>query len=136
MTISFISLACLYCYYRINNLLNINLLNIVEFFLAILGVVAIILLFKFLFQYKQKIKILDFISKYTFPIYLMHTIFSAGIRILILKLNIVNFYCHFILGFIVGIIGPIFITKVLEISKYGLFILYPLKTIKKYTNNN
>ena len=136
MLVVFVFLANLYCYYKLNNVLNINILNIAEFFLAIFGVLTIILFLKYLFQHKHKIKILDFVSRYTFPIYLMHTIFSAGIRILTLKLNIVNFYFHFILGFFAGIIGPILITKLLEKSGFGLFVLYPLKTIKKYTGSN
>ena len=72
-----------------------------------------------------------FITKNTMLIYLMHTTFSAGIRIVLLKIRIENFYLHFILGLLLGILGPIIVAIILEKLKYGNIILYPLKTVKQ-----
>ena len=61
----------------------------------------------------------------------MHTMFSAGIRIVLLKVGVYNFYIHFILGLTMGMLMPVLVTIILEKIKYGEIILYPLKTIKK-----
>ncbi len=127
----FVLLALIYCYIKKNNLLNTHLLRIVNFVLAIYGIIVSIEIFKKYYKKFEKIKICNTIAKYTFPIYLMHTTFSAGIRIALLKIGINNFYIHFILGFIIGVFVPMIIAKILAKTKYGNIILYPLKTIDK-----
>lgn len=139
--IIFIILSLGYCYIVENNIISKNITLIFKFLLAILGVIVNIKVFKNLVKVIEKYKILNIIAKNTFPIYLMHTTFSAGIRIILLKFNISNFYIHFILGLVLGILGPIIVEKILEKIKYGNIILYPLKTLKevrkeKYENSN
>lgn len=140
-TITFILLALLYCFMIKEQIIDNRILQILKILLAILGTLVSIQIFKNLTDVIAKQKILNEISKNTFAIYLMHTIFSAGIRIVLLKLEITNFYLHFVLGLLIGILGPIVVAKILEKIKYGNVILYPLKTLKevrkeKYENSN
>lgn len=131
-TISFICLSLVYCYIIEENIMAENgIMAIFKFLLAILGVVASIQVCTNLTNIIKKRKVLNLISKNTFPIYLMHTMFSAGIRIVLLKLGVINFYLHFVLGLILGIFGPIIVAIILEKTKYGNFVLYPLKTVKQ-----
>lgn len=49
-----------------------------------------------------------FLGNISLPIYVMHTIFSAGLRIMLLQVGIDSLPIHFVLGTIIGIIGPLF----------------------------
>lgn len=131
LLIGFVILSLLYCYITLNNIITNNITILIKLILAIIGIIVNIQLFKNISKYIEKNNLFYLLSKYTFPIYLMHTFFSAGIRIVLLKLNIDNFYIQFILGFGLGIVGPILVAKILEKIKYGNIILYPLKTIKE-----
>lgn len=126
-----------YSYIVKEQIFNIRgLLPIIQFLLAIYGTIVSIQFFRLIENKLVYCKIINFMSKYTFSIYLMHTMFSAGIRIVLLKLGIYNFYIHFILGLIMGMVMPILVTIILEKTKYGEIILYPLKTIKKIKEDN
>ena len=131
LLICFVILSLLYCYITLNNIITNNITMLFKLILAIIGIIVNIQLFKNISKYIEKNNLFYLLSKYTFPIYLMHTFFSAGIRIVLLKLNIDNFYIQFILGFGFGIVGPIIVAKILEKFKYGNIVLYPLKTIKQ-----
>lgn len=140
-TITFFLTALLYCFVIKEQIINTKIMQILKMLLAILGTLVSIQIFRDLTNRIAKQKILNEISKNTFPIYLMHTTFSAGIRIVLLKIGIENFYIHFILGLALGILGPIIVAKILEKIKYGNIVLYPLKTLKevrkeKYENSN
>lgn len=135
ITISFVILSLLYCFTLEKHIINNKIMILFKFLLASMGIIASIQVFKNLTKYIEKSKILNVISKNTFPIYLMHTIFSAGIRIILLKIGVNNFYLHFVCGFIIGIIGPIIVGKILEKTKYGNVILYPIKTINELKLN-
>lgn len=76
------------------------------------------------------------ISKYTFPVFLMHTIFAASLRSLLFKVGISNSAIHIILGLIISFVGPILAAKVMEKLKYPEFLLYPNKFIKIGTKNH
>ena len=69
-------------------------------------------------------------SIYTFPIFLMHTIFAAGIRAILLKCGVNNSPLHIILGITFSFFGPIVAANILSRIKWADFILYPGKYIK------
>ena len=50
---------------------------------------------------------MDFFAKYTMPIFLMHTLFAAPIRSVLLKLGIGSSVIHVVLGLGISFIGPI-----------------------------
>lgn len=76
-------------------------------------------------------KILLFISRYSFHIYLLHTIFTSAIRILLIKMSIYNYYIHTIIGILVGILIPCIIGFIS--SKYSIlnFVFAPTHVITK-----
>lgn len=133
--IFFVLLGLTYCYILQNKIIENSIIAIFKFSLAIWGIVINVRIFKNSVETIKKYKVINKISKYTFPIYLMHTIFSAGIRIVLLKIGINNFYIQFIFGFIFGIICPIIVANILENLKYGNIILYPIKTLRELRNN-
>lgn len=129
--ILFVALTLGYCYLKINSILNESILDVLKFILAIYGTFISIAIFRKLTVYLKNNYIINKIAKNTFPIYLMHTIFSAGMRIVLLKIGITNFYIHVILGLVLGIIGPIIVAEILKITRYGNIMLYPIKTVNE-----
>jgi hypothetical protein len=72
--------------------------------------------------------------KYYFVIYLLHTIFTAGIRIVLIKMGIVNSIVHTIIGCCIGITVPMLIGYILSKIKYGEIAIYPHRTVMKNRN--
>lgn len=78
-------------------------------------------------------KIPNYISKvkeYTMPVYLMHTIFAAGLRIVLLKLGVDNIIIHILFGIVGSIIVPVIIYEIAKATKLLLIFFNPTKTIK------
>ena len=119
-------------FYLNSDKIGYNLSEITKIAFAIVAVLICINIFR-------KIKtnfIFENLKNYTFQIYLLHTIFAAGFRIVLLKVGISNYAIHFIIGLIASIIIPIIIAKICEKTKYLNFFFYPLKTLKKIKNKN
>ena len=70
------------------------------------------------------------LSRYTMPVYLMHTIFAAGIRAVLLKLGIDTPVVHIIIGLAVSFIGPVVAAWIMERIKLDILI-YPDKYLKR-----
>lgn len=87
-----------------------------------------------LWGYDKQNKCWNFISQYTFPIFLMHTIFAAPVRIVLLKIGIMQPLIHFGIGLAASIICPIIATKIMEYFKID-FVIYPGKYIKLRGNS-
>lgn len=73
---------------------------------------------------------LNSFKKYTFQIYLTHTIFAAGVRIFLLKLNVTNYFLHLIIGLIASLYIPVIMSLISKKIKYTEFFFYPVKTIE------
>lgn len=57
--------------------------------------------------YELSTKIILFFSNYTFSIFLMHTIFAAGIRSILLKIGVTNIILHSVFGLLSSLVFPI-----------------------------
>ena len=69
------------------------------------------------------------LAEYTMPVFLMHTIFAAGVRAMLLKMGIVSPMIHVVLGIGASFIGPVIAAEIMK--KLKLDILYqPGKYIK------
>ena len=66
------------------------------------------------FQWAQWIAFLGVIS---LPIYVMHTVFSAGLRIMLFAVGVDTLLFHFVLGTVIGILGPLFFYLFLKKQK-------------------
>ena len=116
-------------YLNIDNI-GYNLSEIIKIAFAIFAVLICINIFR-------KIKtnfIFENLKNYTFQIYLLHTIFAAGFRIVLLKVGISNYVIHFIIGLIASIVIPIIVGKICEKTKYLNFFFYPIKMQEKVKN--
>lgn len=74
---------------------------------------------------------LDTLKKYTFQIFVLHTIFAAGIRIILLKIGITNYFIHFVFGVLASIYIPVAVSKISNKILYTDFFFFPLKTIEE-----
>ena len=81
------------------------------------------------YKNNNQTKIFGFLSKYTMPIFLMHTIFAAACRSVLFKIGIDSSVIHIAVGFIASFAFPIIAAMIME--KIKLDILYnPTKYIK------
>ena len=72
----------------------------------------------------------NFLAEYTMPIFLMHTLFAAPMRSVLLKISIENAVIHVVMGWVVSFVGPIVAAKIMKKMKWLEFLLYPNKVIK------
>ena len=84
-----------------------------------------------LFENLDNIDLFKSFKKYIFQIFLLHTIFAAGIRIVLLKLGIENYIIHIIFGMIFSIYLPVLVSIICEKMIYPNFFFYPLKTLEE-----
>ena len=119
-------------YYIYYNKMSYYIVELIDIVFAILGTIICI----YTFMYVKNCNMFDYIKKYTFEIYLLHTIFAAGFRIVLFKMGINNYWIHFIIGILASIEIPIIIAKICKKTKYLNFFFYPLKTIKEIKKKN
>ncbi|MBQ7121489.1 MAG: acyltransferase [Clostridia bacterium] len=103
--------------------------GIIAFFAGIVACAATVILFA-VHQGGKFAKFIKSFSEYTLPIYLMHTIFAAGIRIVLLKIGVTSGVIHTVAGLSLSFIGPIAASEILSRIKFADFVLYPGKYIK------
>lgn len=77
------------------NIINEN--AITSRFFAVLGIVTCIVAVSLLDKCDCVEKSMLVLSRYSFPIYLLHTIFTAGFRIVLLKIGVNNYLSHVLL---------------------------------------
>lgn len=75
----------------------------------------------------------NLLSRNTMPVYLMHTIFAAGIRVALLKLGICNPAVHVFIGLVASFGGPMLVAWIMEKLKLD-FLIYPGKYMKHKSN--
>ena len=101
----------------------------VSFVLGLIACVAVILMVAN-FEGKSG-KAVSFLAKYTMPIFLMHTLFAAPMRSVLLKLGIGSPVIHVVLGLGISFIGPIIAAWIMKKTKWLEFFLYPNKFFGK-----
>lgn len=95
----------------------------VSFVLGLMACIAVILLVA---AYEEKTgKVMGFLAKYTMPIFLMHTLFAAPTRAVLLKLGVTNAVIHVVLGLGISFAGPIIVAWIMKKTKWLEFFLYP-----------
>lgn len=76
-------------------------------------------------------KVTSLFAKYTMPIFLMHTLFSAPLRTVLLKIGITNAVVHVVAGLEISFVGPIVAAWIMEKTKWLEFFMYPTKFLRK-----
>ena len=101
----------------------------VSFALGLMACAAIILL---AVDFKEKTgRAMRFLAKYTMPIFLMHTLFAAPMRSVLLKIGVTNAAVHVALGLGISFAGPIMAAWIMKKTKWLEFFLYPTRFIRK-----
>lgn len=103
--------------------------------LAFLGTVASVVFISNLCVNRFIEAFLLVINQYSFPIYLLHTIFTAATRILLLRLGYANYWGHVLIGSVVAVVCPIICMKIAEHSRYLTFLFYPSKGLRLIQEN-
>lgn len=103
--------------------------GVIPFAMGLLACVAVILMV--VGDERRFGRGLDFLAKYTMPIFLMHTLFAAPVRSVLLKLGIRSSVIHVVLGLVISFTGPIIAGWIMEKTKWLEFFLYPNKILMK-----
>lgn len=102
----------------------------VSFLMGLTGCVSTVA-FAMIFSDKDTVKSISLsLSKYTMPVFLMHTIFAAGLRALLFKVGVTNGLVHIVSGLVISFIGPVVAIIIMEKIKFLDFVIYPNKYIK------
>ena len=103
--------------------------NVVSFAMGLLACVAVIMMVA---GFEKKFgRGMDFLANYTMPIFLMHTLFAAPLRSVLMKVGIENAVVHVVLGLGISFAGPIIATWIMKKTKWLEFFLYPVDYIKR-----
>ena len=76
-----------------------------------------------------------YLSKYMLQIYLLHTIFAAGIRSVLLKLGITHVIPHIVMGLVFSFVIPITCAIIAERIWFLNIFFFPVKTVKRLMAN-
>lgn len=103
--------------------------SVISFAMGLLACIAVILM---VMGGERKFgKGMDFLAKYTMSIFLMHTLFAASLRSILMKGGIENAGIHVMLGLGSSFVGPIIAACIMKKTKWLEFFLYPNKFIRK-----
>ena len=101
----------------------------ISFALGVMVCVAVILLMT---DYEVKTgKTMSFFAKYTMPIFLLHTLFAAPLRSILLKMGVINVAVHVVLGLEISFAGPIVTAWIMKKTNWLEFFLYPTALKRK-----
>lgn len=101
----------------------------VSFVMGLLACVSVIMMVA---GFEEKFgRGMEFIAKYTMPIFLMHTLFAAPLRSVLIKIGIESAVIHVVLGIVISFAGPIIAAWIMKKTKWLEFFLYPNKFIRK-----
>lgn len=102
----------------------------VLFVLGLMACLSIVVLTAVYADILNQSALIRMLGRYTLPIYLMHTLFAAPVRIVLLRIGISNSIVHVVVGLTASIAGPIVAAMVMRRLRYPEFVLYPGRFIK------
>lgn len=101
-----------------------------SFILGLMACMAVVIIAIYVFHDKQGNRWINALAYYTLPIFVMHTIFAASLRSLLLKVGVTNWLVHMILGIGISFAGPIIAAAIMRRFKWMEFFLYPGRILK------
>ena len=106
--------------------------------MLLLGIYSSIMFISMIQGVKIISRFLDFVNKYSFQIYLLHTIFTAGIRIILIRMDISQWWIHVLLGTVCGLVFSVLAAVIAKKVKFLNFFFFPAKVyaFKKGENKN
>ena len=98
-----------------------------SFAMGLLACVAVILIVA---DFEEKFgRGMAYLAKYTMPIFLMHTLFAAPMRSILMKIGIENAAIHVVVGLGISFVGPIVAAWIMKKTKWLECFLYPNKLL-------
>ncbi len=104
---------------------------LVKELMLLFGIYSSILLISMLQKIKPFATFLDFVNKYSFQIYLLHTIFTAGVRIVLLRLGITQWWLHVPVGTVCGLVFSVLASIIARRTGFLDLFFFPTKAFKK-----
>lgn len=109
---------------------------LVKEIMIIIGIYSSIMFISMLQGCKWVARFLDFVNKYSFQIYLLHTIFTAGIRIIMHRVNITQWWIHVIVGTVCGLFFSVLAGKIADKVKFFNLFFFPTRTYAMLKGGN
>ncbi len=104
--------------------------SIIKEAMLLLGIYASIMFISLIGELKIVSRFLLFVNKYSFQIYLLHTIFTAGIRMVLIRLSITQWWIHVIIGTVCGIAFSVLAAEIAKKTKFLDYFFFPTKILK------
>lgn len=105
-------------------------------FLALTGSIGIVILAISYFQQGiRRTKWWETLSEYTFPVFMMHTLAAAPIRIVLNFFHISQAWVHILFGLGASFFLPVIVYIIMKKMEWPLFVLYPSKVVKEGRKN-
>lgn len=104
--------------------------QIVKEIMQVYGIYASIALIFLVQKWKHVSRFLNFMNRYSFQTYLLHTIFTAGIRIVLLRFGIAQWWIHVVLGTLFGIACSVLAAVIAKKVPFLNFFFFPGKAFK------
>lgn len=100
------------------------------FGMGILACSAMVLIMYSVFSDEKAYPAWAFMARYTMPVFLMHTIFAAGWRAVLLKLGVISAAIHVVTGLVIGFAGPMLAAWIMGKVKFLDFFINPGRYIR------
>lgn len=102
----------------------------VNFIMGLIACYSVISLVSIIYRKGKQSTVFGYLTKYTMPVFLMHTLFAAPLRALLFKVGIQNAAVHIILGLTISFIGPMIVAWIMKKTRFLEFFLYPGKFVR------
>lgn len=99
------------------------------------GIISSVVLIEFLQKIRPIASFLDFINRFSFQIYLLHTIFTAGIRIVLIRFGMLQWWVHIVVGCVAGLLISVMVAVVAQKLKVINLCFFPTKTWRELKNS-
>lgn len=115
--------------------INVIEAHFIKEFMILFGIYSSIMFVSLIQNIKIVARFLDFVNKYSLQIYLLHTIFTAGLRIVFIRVGITQWWIHVIAGTVVGLAVSVLAAKIAETIKPLNFFFFPSRTCAEITKS-
>ena len=102
----------------------------VGFGMGLLACSGVLLIMNCLFSGEKQSPVWGFMARYTMPVFLMHTIFAAGWRSVLMKVGVSSPLIHVVTGLIITFAGPIAAAWIMSKIKFLDFPINPGRYIR------
>lgn len=103
--------------------------GIVSTVMGILGCTSIVLIIDGFSKLYENHRIVTWMAGYTMPVFLMHTLFAAPVRVCLYKLGVANATIQVMAGLLISFAGPVIAAEIMKKTVWLEFFIYPGKFI-------